>query len=92
MDREDKKRSMIRRLDSIPHCRRALEDFKQGTDVIHLREILPTDWLEGAGGRKVLYDICPGERNTRPNLLWRSGVCVCVCVEEGAVWTKSRGF
>ena len=52
MDREDKKRSMIRRLDSVPHCRRtrALEDFKQGTDVIRLREILPTDRAGLAGG------------------------------------------
>lgn len=57
MDREDKKRSTVRSLDSIPHCGqiRALEDFKQGTDMIHFRKLLPTEsrtgW--GAGGRKV---------------------------------------
>lgn len=57
-DREDSKRSIIRRLDGIPHCKQtgALEGLKQDPDVIHFRKVSPCrveDWSKGARGREV---------------------------------------
>ena len=85
MDGEDEKRSMMRRLDSIPHCgqTRALEDFKQPPDMTHLGKILPTEcrtgWRVLEGGR--YYDLCPGDTH---DLIY-SGALVCVWGGRGCV-------